>query len=112
MPFGVWMNGKGNAMILRCQVVDDVWWLALQLEEVVKGKLKIIPIGETNELIDTPTVVSFQGVDQRYSPPYFQILPCPQCGVSEDNNHDPLKHMDPNLGHVCGQGNCPDWCKS
>lgn len=105
-------------MILRCRVESDNW-IAIQLEEMVKGKLKIIPIEETRELIDVPTPVGQQVwsdrwsfKDNRESAPFHQILPCPQCGVPEDKNHDPLKHIDPSLGHICGQGNCPEWCKS
>lgn len=30
--------------------------------------------------------------------PFAQILPCPQCGVVTDKNHDVLKHINPTLG--------------
>lgn len=71
--------------VLRC-VVKDVWHIAQQLED---GK-KITPV--------EPVVVAFQGEDVRNAPPYLQILPCPQCGVATDRNHDPLKHVYVGLG--------------
>lgn len=30
--------------------------------------------------------------------PFAQVLPCPQCGVVADKNHDVLKHIDSTLG--------------
>lgn len=43
-------------------------------------------------------------VDERKEPPFYQILPCPYCGIEEGNDHDPLKHVDARLGranHSC-----------
>lgn len=90
-------------MILRCKVEGNDW-IAVQLEEMVKGKLKIIPIEETSDLINTPQIAAKQVwtdrwtvQDLREEAPYYQILPCPYCGVVEDKNHDPLKHVDTHL---------------
>lgn len=72
-------------MIVRARIVD-VWHVVYQTED--KGK--ITPVKEE--------VVAFQGEDERQNPPYYQILPCPQCGVETDKNHDPLKHVYVELG--------------
>ena len=42
-------------------------------------------------------------IDER-APPFYQIFPCPYCGVAEDRGHDPLKHVDPRLGQNSTQG--------
>ncbi len=44
--------------------------------------------------------VSAQGepIERRAKPPFYQLIPCPYCGVKEDRNHLPLKHVDPRLG--------------
>ena len=48
------------------------------------------------------TVASRDGsgfvTDHRPRPPYFQILPCPYCGVEEDRGHEPRLHVDRRLG--------------
>ena len=36
--------------------------------------------------------------DHRQRPPFFQILPCPYCGVESDRGHEPLLHVDRRLG--------------
>jgi len=72
--------------VLRCDVKNGVWWIAKQLED---GK-KITPV--------EPTVVAFQGEDIRESPPFWQILPCPNCGVETDKNHDASKHIYAEFG--------------
>jgi hypothetical protein len=78
--------GTLNMTVLRCVVVDDIWHVAYQLED---GK-------ETTPV--EPFVAAFQGEDERGEPPYYQILPCPKCGVETDRNHNPLKHVYAELG--------------
>lgn len=73
-------------MQLRCQIIDGIWWIAKQLED---GK-KITPV--------EPVVVAFQGEDIREQPNFWQILPCPNCGVDVDRGHDPLKHVYAEFG--------------
>jgi hypothetical protein len=42
--------------------------------------------------------------DLRAGAPFYQLLPCPYCGVEEDRGHDPLKHVDPRLGTPTAAG--------
>ena len=41
--------------------------------------------------------------DLRKHPPFYQILPCPYCGVEEDRNHEVLLHVDSRLGTPIGK---------
>ncbi len=89
-------------MILRCRVEGDNW-IPIQFEEKLKGgNIKILTVEETQDLFYTPPVVASLleepsqekvVVDLRIDPPYYQILPCPYCGVEEDKDHNPLKHI-------------------
>ena len=53
--------------------------------------------GDAIFMVDTtvdPPVKS----DLRKNPPFYQILPCPYCGVEEDRGHIALDHVDPRFG--------------
>lgn len=40
----------------------------------------------------------YSDVEIKEGPPYYQILPCPYCGVLTDKEHDPMLHVDKKLG--------------
>ena len=42
--------------------------------------------------------MKYEDVIDKRNPPFFQILPCPYCGVMEDRDHDPWLHVNPKLG--------------
>lgn len=74
--------------VVRCEVVkygERHYWF--KIEDNPLAQLKAV-------------AESVNGVvkDLRTEPPFYQILPCPYCGVEEDRNHDPLKHVHSELG--------------
>lgn len=110
--------------ILRCRihVFDGVTYyypFAEESEKVAKLITTNLPVfrtylstsSETEDLLMGPkdegeeSVNYLDGVvreDLRLDPPYYNIVPCPYCGVKEDRGHDPMKHINPALGEKVG----------
>jgi uncharacterized C2H2 Zn-finger protein len=84
--------------IIRAKVVELFngvkQWVAIAIEDKEKAML----LRDNIPIFDV-----FPGgdkIDLRINPPFLTILPCPYCGVSEDRNHDPLKHINKALGKL------------
>lgn len=55
---------------------------------------------DNSDILIAKTFPSFEyeDVDDFRDPPFYQIIPCPLCGVVEDKNHDASLHVNPALG--------------
>lgn len=82
-----------KSKLLHCRVIAGTWIpLAIEDEEVCT----------LFDKLQEPVAITLDGqvVDCRKQPPFLQILPCPQCGVKKDRNHDLLMHVDKRLGTI------------
>ena len=84
-------------MILRCTKQDHgtfVSWIPFALEDN-KGDFEVL---FDQEMVFMVSKDNGMPTDMRRNPPFYQILPCPFCGVETDRNHNPLMHVDDRLG--------------
>ena len=86
-------------MILRC--IIKVWpsgdkhWIPLQYEEGLFNKHGAKPVSVCPPNSPAVFLVTAEGFrkELRKDPPYYQLIPCPYCGVERDSNHIASEHM-------------------